>query len=172
MRRAAEHGGTAGAAPPGPRNSPVRPVHLRARYLTGVFLGGVLGTLSRYGLNLALPAPSGWPLPTLLINLAGSLLLGVLLESLMRTGPDSGGLRLIRVTAGTGFLGAFTTYSALALEAVELGAAGNASGFAGYLAASLLGGVLLSAAGIAASARFHRSRARRRALAGPGKRAS
>jgi fluoride exporter len=53
------------------------------------------------------------PLATLLINLAGAFLLGVLLERLGRARGEPQRRRLVRLLAGTGFLGGFTTYSAL-----------------------------------------------------------
>ncbi|HEY1158104.1 MAG TPA: hypothetical protein VGE95_17685, partial [Arthrobacter sp.] len=55
-----------------------RPVHLHPGYVLVVIAGGVFGALARYGLSMLLPAPGGWPLPTLVINLAGALLLGAL----------------------------------------------------------------------------------------------
>lgn len=131
-----------------------RPLHLHPGFLALVVAGGVAGTLARYGLSIALPAPAGWPLPTLVINLAGAFLLGVLLESLARSGPDAGRLRVIRLLAGTGFMGAFTTYSTLALESNVLLAAGRSLDALGYLTASLVGGFLATFAGIrVASAR-------------------
>lgn len=121
-----------------------------------VFAGGVLGALSRWALGTAIPAPDGWPLATLLINLSGALVLGGLLESLARRGPDVGRRRLVRLTAGTGFLGAFTTYSTLAVEASRLLTAGRAADSAWYLALSLLGGAAATLLGVAGAAWLHR----------------
>ncbi|MDR6638029.1 CrcB family protein [Paenarthrobacter nitroguajacolicus] len=125
-----------------------RPVHLHWRFIGTVAAGGVLGALARYGLGLVIPAPGGWPLPTLAINLTGALALGALLEGLSRRGPDVGSRRVIRLALGTGFLGAYTTYSTLAVDAVHLFAAGTAPAALGYLAASLVGGVAATTAGI------------------------
>ncbi len=136
-----------------------RPLHLHPRYLALVTAGGVLGALARYWLGQAIPAPGQWPLPTLLINLSGAFVLGWLLESLARRGPDEGRRRLIRLTAGTGFLGAFTTYSTFSLETVQLFDAGRAAEAFGYLVASLLGGTLATFLGIAIGLRLHRRRA-------------
>ena len=102
-----------------------RPVHLHPGFVLVVITGGVFGALARSGLSTVLPAPGGWPLPTLIINLTGAFLLGVLLEALVRRGPDTGRLRVIRLLAGTGFMGAFTTYSTLALETNTLIGAGR-----------------------------------------------
>jgi fluoride exporter len=131
-----------------------RPLHLHPQYLVLVAAGGVLGTLARYGLGLALPSPGQWPLPTLVINVSGAFALGWLLEALARKGPDAGRRRLIRLTAGTGFLGAFTTYSTFSLETVQLFDAGRAADAAGYLAASLIGGTVATFLGILAASRL------------------
>ncbi|SDW27381.1 CrcB protein [Arthrobacter sp. cf158] len=133
-----------------------RPVHLHWRFIGIVAAGGVLGALARYGLGLVIPAPGAWPLPTLVINLTGALALGALLEGLSRSGPDVGNRRVLRLALGTGFLGAYTTYSTLALDAVHLFAAGAAPAAAGYLLASLLGGAVATTAGIWLGAWHHR----------------
>jgi len=89
----------------------------RLPLLVAVAVGGAVGCLARYGIGLALPTPpTGWPTGTFLANLAGALLLGLLLEGLARTGPDTGWRQLARLGLGTGLLGAFTTYSTLAVE--------------------------------------------------------
>ncbi|MDJ0355325.1 CrcB family protein [Paenarthrobacter sp. PH39-S1] len=136
---------------------PARPVHLHLGHILLVIAGGIGGTLARYGLGTVLPAPAGWPLPTLLINLCGALLLGLLLENLVRRGPDQGALRIIRLLVGTGCMGAFTTYSSLVLDANVLLSNGRISGAALYLGLSLVGGLAATTAGIWAGALLHRS---------------
>jgi CrcB protein len=138
-----------------------RPVH--PGFVLVVVTGGVFGALARYGLSTVLPSPGGWPLPTLIINLAGALLLGVLLEALVRRGPDAGRLRLIRLLAGSGFMGAFTTYSTLALETNTLLGAGRTTDAAIYVATTVIGGAVATVAGIRTAAGNHsRMTARRR----------
>jgi CrcB protein len=140
-----------------------RPVHLHPGFVLVVVTGGMFGALARYGLSSILPSPGGWPLPTLIINMAGAFLLGFLLEALVRRGPDAGRLRMVRLLAGTGFMGAFTTYSTLALETNALLGAGRLTDALGYVAATLLGGALATLAGIRAAAGHHtRMTARRR----------
>ncbi|MBB6671111.1 fluoride efflux transporter FluC [Cohnella nanjingensis] len=75
-----------------------------------VAVAGFFGAAARYGLTLLLPdgGGAGWPWATLFINLSGSFLLGLLLGYAMRR-PLAAWLR---EAAGTGFLGAFTTFSA------------------------------------------------------------
>lgn len=132
------------------------PLHLHWGFIGLVAAGGVLGALARYGLGLVIPAPGAWPLPTLVINLSGAVALGALLEALSRRGPDAGSRRVLRLALGTGFLGAYTTYSTLALDAVHLLIAGAAPAAAGYLAASLLGGAAATTVGIWLGAWQHR----------------
>ncbi|MDQ0756594.1 CrcB family protein [Arthrobacter sp. B3I4] len=129
-----------------------RPVHLHPGFVLLVVAGGMAGALARYGLSTVLPSPGGWPLPTLVINLAGAFLLGLLLEALVRRGPDAGRLRRVRLLAGTGFMGAFTTYSTLALEATNLLGSGRSTDAVVYVAVTLLGGALATVAGIRAAA--------------------
>lgn len=82
-----------------------------------VFAGGALGSLARYLLSLALPGL--WPV--FVVNTVGSFLLGLLLGWFGPHGPDD----TLRLLLGTGFLGGFTTYSALALDVAEVGLAGG-----------------------------------------------
>jgi CrcB protein len=163
--------------PPTPGTAPARthrPVHLHAGFVLVVISGGVFGAWARYGASAVLPSPGGWPLPTLVINLAGALLLGVLLEALARRGPDAGRLRVVRLLAGTGFIGAFTTYSTLALETNSLLGAGRTADAVAYVAATLIGGVVATVAGIRVAAGHHgRTAARRRgATLRPGRQGS
>lgn len=108
----------------------------------------MLGTLARYALENVVPAPDKWPLPTLLINVSGALLLGMLLEGLARRGDDSGHRRVLRLLLGTGVMGAFTTYSTLALEANMLLDGQHLGQALLYLGLSLIGGVMAAALGI------------------------
>ncbi|MEV7605277.1 CrcB family protein [Paenarthrobacter sp. NPDC089322] len=133
-----------------------RPVHVRWFFIGTVAAGGVFGAFARYGLGLVIPAPNAWPLPTLVVNLSGAFALGALLEALSRRGPDAGRRQILRLALGTGFLGAYTTYSTLALDAVHLFMAGASMEAAGYLAASLFGGAAATTAGIWLGAWLHR----------------
>lgn len=77
-----------------------------------VALGALAGAPARHWVSRHLDSES-WPAGTLLVNVLGSLLLGVL-TGLSLTGDA---LALL----GTGFAGAFTTYSSFALQAHDLG---------------------------------------------------
>ncbi|MFF2344807.1 fluoride efflux transporter FluC [Pseudarthrobacter sp. NPDC058119] len=143
-----------------------RPVHLHPGFVLVVIVGGIFGALARYGVSSILPAPSGWPLPTLAINLAGAFLLGALLEALVRRGPDAGRLRLVRLLVGTGFLGAFTTYSTLAVEATTLFGAGRSADAVLYVGTSVVAGAVATVVGIRLAAAHHARTTRRPAAAG------
>lgn len=113
--------------------------------LWAVALGGALGTLARYGLDRGLPTPEGhFPTATLIINLSGSLLIGLLLPLAM---AQAARRPLIRPFLISGILGGWTTYSALATDAGALLRAGHTVMALGDLGATLLGGMTLVAAG-------------------------
>jgi len=117
-------------------------------------LGGALGALARWALGEALPhSPAEWPWATLLENLLGCLLIGVLLAVLLARFPRSPWLRPF---LAVGVLGGFTTYSTFAVDVVRLTDAGHPVLAAAYLLASVLGGVLAVLAGLlAARAALH-----------------
>ena len=84
--------------------------------LMAVALGGALGAVSRYlisGWVNALARDSSFPLGTLLVNVVGSFLVGIL----MAVGNDER-WSLLRHLLGAGFLGALTTFSTFSYETV------------------------------------------------------
>ncbi len=116
--------------------------------------GGGLGALARWGIAEALPRdPGGWPWATLLVNVLGCLVLGVLIGRVFDRYPASSSLRPL---LGTGVLGGFTTYSAFAVETVQLTDAGRPGVAAAYVLASVAGGVAASALGLLARRPFAR----------------
>ncbi len=111
-------------------------------------LGGALGALGRWGTAEALPRETdGWPWATLLVNVTGCLVLGLLIGLVFARSPGSAWLRPF---LGTGVLGGFTTFSAFALETVQLTDAGRPGPAAAYVVVSVVGGVAASALGIVA----------------------
>ncbi|MGC3952677.1 MAG: CrcB family protein [Propionicimonas sp.] len=115
---------------------------------TLILLGGSLGTFVRWWLESSFGAPPGqWPWATFWINLSGSFLLAVLLDALAAGGEDVGWRRYLRLGVGTGVLGGYTTYSSFAVEAVELGRAGEAGLMVLYGAGSVALGIALAYAG-------------------------
>ncbi len=134
-----------------------RTPHRHPGLIALIFLGGALGTWCRALLENAAPAdPDGVPWMTLAINVSGSLLLGLLLETLARTGPDSGWRRGARLALGTGVLGGFTTYSTFAVETVQrLTPAAHFIGLA-YAVGSVVLGVGAAATGYVIARRIGR----------------
>jgi fluoride exporter len=101
------------------------------------------------------PKAAGLPIATFGINVIGAFLLGVLLELLADRSLDTGWSRRIRLGVGTGGLGGFTTYSALATETVVL-AASHAERAIGYAVGTVIIGGVASIAGIWLSRRHLR----------------
>ena len=136
-----------------------RPPHLRPGLVALVGVGGGVGTLGRFGLARALPPGDGWPVATLLANLVGAFLLGLLLEGLVRRGPEDEARRRLRLALGTGVLGGFTTFSSLAIEIERLAAGGDAMLGAVYGLASVVAGIACAGAGVALAVGRHERRA-------------
>jgi fluoride exporter len=110
-------------------------------------LGGALGALARWGVAEALPSsPAGWPWATLLVNLTGCALIGLLLVVLQARFPRHPWLRPF---LATGVLGGYTTFSTFTVDAVRLVEDGAVGVAVGYLAASVLGGLLAVVGGLA-----------------------
>lgn len=120
----------------------------RVGLLAVIFLGGALGTFVRAALQDAFPVRTGAvPWVVLAINLAGALVLGLLLEALARSGADVGWRRTVRLAVGTGVLGGFTTYSTLAVESAQGLAGGSLLVGVAYPLASIVLGVALAMMG-------------------------
>jgi fluoride exporter len=142
-----------------PRSEPdpgVRPHHgrwqTRPATLGAVFAGGMLGAAARVGTGALLPSRAdGFPWDTLVENVAGSLLLGFVLVVLVeRFAPTS----RLRPFLAVGFLGSFTTLSALAVEGHLLGRDGDLGLAAVYWGSSLTLGLLAALAGIVGALRL------------------
>jgi CrcB protein len=105
------------------------------RILAVISLGGVLGSLGRYGIGRAFPASAhGFPWATFGINVSGCVLIGVLMVYVLGLWPDR---TLVRPFLGTGVLGGYTTFSTYAVDVVRLADA-HAAGIAiGYLFGTL-----------------------------------
>jgi CrcB protein len=112
--------------------------HTGAVMLVGA--GGFLGSVARYVVALLLaPVASGFPLPTLLVNIFGSFLIGFLGELAISTTLVSPEARLFLVT---GFCGGFTTFSAYMFENTVLLKDGQLFYATMYLAGSIAGGFI------------------------------
>lgn len=123
-------------------------VHLTPTFILLAAIGGAAGSIARHGVEQWLGASDGLPVGTLTVNLAGAFALGVLLEGLATRGSDVGHRRATRLLFGTGFLGGFTTYSALAVEADGLLRDGRGALALTYMLTTVVIGLLASLAGV------------------------
>lgn len=100
--------------------------------------GGFVGSALRYGVSVYLVSKmslrTSLPLATLAVNLAGALLIGLLVGAGVRGQWYS--------LLAAGFCGGFTTFSTFSLELFRMIGCGNYSGAAAYVALSLVAGVL------------------------------
>jgi CrcB protein len=105
--------------------------------LLSVSLGGALGALARYFVATSVNqwGGSSFPWGTLLVNVAGSFLIGALYVLIVERAALPQELKMIVMT---GFLGAFTTFSTFSLEAFGLYEQGQLLVALGYVAGSLI----------------------------------
>ena len=104
-----------------------------------LIIGSLLGGILRYVLSMTIPTPDSFPLGILIINLSGSLILGVFygVSDTRRIKP------WLRVGFGTGVIGTFTTFSTFCMGTDQL--ASSALYLSGaYVAISIIGGPLLA----------------------------
>jgi fluoride exporter len=128
--------------------------HHRARQKIGetlrialIAIFGAVGTLLRYGIQLFTQVQTGGAFPwgTLLINLTGCFFLGLIGQitlNRMMISPDW------RIAITVGFFGGFTTFSSFGWETAKMIEGGEWLPATGYVAASVVIGLLLSVAGI------------------------
>ena len=113
-----------------------------------VGIGGFVGANARYAVGrlLAGRVGDGFPVATLLVNVSGSLAIGILLTLLTERLVADPAWRLLVVV---GFLGGYTTFSAYAFEALTLIERGAWARAAAYVLASNAVALLACAAGMA-----------------------
>lgn len=114
---------------------------MQAFLLVGI--GGALGAMARYGFGTLVGSlANGFPTATFLINILGSIAMGLLVGILAKTTPQF--QNEIRLFVAVGIFGGFTTFSSFSLDAVVLMERGD------YLLAAvyIVGSVLLSIAGL------------------------
>lgn len=106
-----------------------------------VFVGGGVGSLLRHGVSVwvapaaGLADPARFPVETLLVNVAGCLLIGLLAAWCGRREP-------FRLLVLVGMLGGFTTFSSFGLEAIRLFSLGHPLKALGYIAATNAAGLV------------------------------
>jgi fluoride exporter len=101
-----------------------------------VFLGGGIGAAMRHGINIAVARMLGtaFPYGTLLINITGSFIMGLVAAYFAFKGDASQHWRLFLTT---GILGGYTTFSAFSLDAALLYERGEVGLAALYVIASV-----------------------------------
>jgi fluoride exporter len=112
-----------------------------------IMAGGGLGAASRYAVNLLTLRLLGpfFPWGTLVVNLAGCFLAGLVYAIAQRAQLLSFEMRLFLIP---GFLGALTTFSAFAFETVNLGRASGVWLPLANILANMIGCLLLAGLGI------------------------
>lgn len=110
-----------------------------------VFLGGGAGSALRFLISKNLNSLSALPLGTFLVNIFGSLLIGLILGLAGRQDILSSNVTLL---LASGFCGGFTTFSAFSYESRELLEAGDFLNFGLYTAGSIIFGIAAVMAGI------------------------
>lgn len=105
---------------------------------------GMLGALCRTVIGHAFPSGSGFPAATLTINLVGAFVLCFIVAGAFRKWKSDS---LFYEAMTTGFLGAFTTFSALSWEAIRLIQSEQLLLAASYALLSMFGGLAAGAMG-------------------------
>lgn len=108
--------------------------------IAAISIGGFFGALLRYGLSEWIPHAGGFPWPIFIINLSGCLFLGWFLafaSSRLTKQP------VLTIAIGTGFTGAFTTFSTFSLDTVQLIQNNHPIMAFIYVFTSVIGGLLL-----------------------------
>lgn len=111
--------------------------------ILSVGIGGVIGALARYYIYVPLNSHSVFPWGTLTVNLLGSFLLAFFLTVALRHFYQRS---LLVLGVSTGFIGAFTTFSSVSVEAVQIIYINPLLCLA-YIMASFLAGLLLAFSG-------------------------
>ena len=111
---------------------------MTAVHILLVGIGGFLGSIARYTVSKHLNKKSSWfmPIGTLTVNLLGSFLLGYI-----------AGVKadiLIVLLFGTGFMGAFTTFSTLKLEMTQMNVNNHKMRFFLYTVTTYVIGIFLA----------------------------
>ena len=121
--------------------------------ILSVAIGGAVGAVARYLINISplVRVFDHFPLPTFVINVVGSFLIGFLLIVFTDRADMSENLK---AAVMIGFVGAFTTFSTFELEIFELMKARQVAIAFGYLAASIVVGFLGVLAGVAVARRL------------------
>lgn len=114
------------------------------QFLCLVFVGGGIGSVLRYGVNVGSLSAFGphFPWGTFIVNVVGSAVMGTFAGWLLGREPGAGSDAL-RLFFMTGILGGFTTFSAFSLDVVVLWQRGAALAAVGYALSSVAVSILV-----------------------------
>ena len=104
-----------------------------------VGLGGFLGAVTRYFISTKMNESERFPSGTLFVNLAGSLLIGIVFGTELS--------RIWTLFLASGLAGAMTTFSTLNKEIIELWRSGKKTKAVMYVLSTFFGGILLAMLG-------------------------
>ncbi|HEX4107701.1 MAG TPA: fluoride efflux transporter CrcB [Solirubrobacteraceae bacterium] len=113
---------------------------LDGRELAAIFAGGAVGAVLRVWIGEHFDsAPSAWPWAIFAVNVSGSFALAYFATRLQERLPQS---TYRRPLLGTGFCGAYTTFSTMEVELLKIVDAHRYGLAAGYASASIAAGYL------------------------------
>lgn len=122
-----------------------------SRDLGLVAVGGMAGSLLRYAVGTAVPHEAGtWPWATIAVNVTASLLIGVLAG----WAHWRHAAHWVRPLLMSGVLGGLSTYSAFAVDTVDLAAAGSLGPAAAYVVVTMLACIGAAAVGTVVAGRL------------------
>ena len=132
---------------------------LDRREMSAIFLGGAAGSLLRVWLAQTVTSPAAsWPWATFIVNVTGCFVLALIATHLRERPPESPHWHPL---LGTGFCGAYTTFSTMQLEALRMLDHDRFGLTFAYLIVSVAAGYLAIGAGAALLRRAHGVAARR-----------
>lgn len=109
------------------------------REVGAIFVGGAIGAAARAELAVALPvAPGTWPWPTFIVNIAGALILAIVVTLMQEQPPVSA---YHHPLLATGFCGTVTTFATMQVEVLAMVEGGHLLLAAGYLGATVICGL-------------------------------
>ncbi len=113
-----------------------------------VAIGGAVGSIARYLMASRIQTATGWswPLGTVLVNILGCFLIGILYVLLVARPDPKHELRALLIT---GVMGGFTTFSSFSLETVTMAMNGNYGGATANVAISVAACLVGTVLGIA-----------------------
>jgi CrcB protein len=118
--------------------TPTETQEVIVRNVVAIAVAGALGVLARHAVQVLVPRAAGLPWGTFVVNVTGALAIGFIAAAAVHGLPMP---LWLQETLTVGFLGGFTTFSALSLETVTLLDRGRVVAAAGYSLGSLAAGV-------------------------------